>query len=289
MNIRAWAEVNGVAIRYDYRAGQQATYVLLHEMGGSLESWDDVAGLLPGSSAILRYDQRGFGLSEKPVGKVTIDQHVDDLLGLLETLNVRGPIVIAGVAVGAGIAIRLAARYPERVSHLLAFAPACGVAAERQAGALEMAQEIAANGIRMQASALFEMAYPQVLRSNLQRYKQYRSAWLSTDARALGGIYQMLATQDLDSDIAALSVPTLLVGGLYDALRPEAEIRRIAALCPQAQCVFVPSGHFMQIHSPAFVSYMLLQFPDNPGQSQAVVQRFLEAPKNRVGHDGPVR
>ena len=36
-------EANGVGLRCELSGGGDLTLVLVHEMGGSLESWDDVA------------------------------------------------------------------------------------------------------------------------------------------------------------------------------------------------------------------------------------------------------
>jgi 3-oxoadipate enol-lactonase len=36
-------EANGVGIRYELSGAGNRTLVLAHEMGGSLESWDEVA------------------------------------------------------------------------------------------------------------------------------------------------------------------------------------------------------------------------------------------------------
>ena len=41
-------ELNGVALRYELCGNGDRTLVLVHEMGGSLESWDDVAPRLCG-------------------------------------------------------------------------------------------------------------------------------------------------------------------------------------------------------------------------------------------------
>src|SRR5690625_3789326 len=218
MRNSGWAQVNGVALRYDFRPGSGRVYVLLHEMGGTVESWDPVMPQLPQDAAVLRYDQRGFGLSEKPVGRMSIEQHVEDLRALLDVLTISQPVVLCGVAVGAGIGMMFSVTHPDRVSHLLALAPACGVAPERRENAKAMAQSIIDNGMRAEASGLFDMAYPEVLRTDPDRYTQYRSAWLSTDARALGQIYHMLATQDLDGHLASLPSDTLLVGGVHDPL-----------------------------------------------------------------------
>ncbi len=283
-----WVQANGVALRYVCHQGEGPFYVLLHEMGGSLESWRPVAqALRQTGSGVLIYDQRGFGLSEKPVGAMDMGQHVADLLALLDALEVRQKVIVAGVAVGAGISLAFAARHPQRVSHVVALAPACGVASARRDAALAMAQRIADEGMRSAAASLFELAYPAGLRQDPKAYAQYRMAWLSVEARSLAAIYRMLAIQDLDADLRALTPPTLLVGGSYDALRPEAEIRRIAALCPQAVCLIAPTGHFMQVNSPLLVACLLQSLARDPAGVVGLVESHLSNPVQRHGSAGP--
>jgi len=83
-------EVNGVGLRYELSGGDDRTAVLIHEMGGSLESWDEVAPVLAANRRVLRYDTRGAGLSEKVRGVLSIDTMVDDLAALLDALGVVG-------------------------------------------------------------------------------------------------------------------------------------------------------------------------------------------------------
>jgi len=61
-------EVNGTALRYDLTGSGASTLVLIHEMGGTLESWDMVLPMLSAKRRILRYDTRGAGLSQKVRG-----------------------------------------------------------------------------------------------------------------------------------------------------------------------------------------------------------------------------
>ena len=49
-----FTEVNGTALRYDLDGNGLSTLVLIHEMGGTLESWDLAAPLLSGKRRILR-------------------------------------------------------------------------------------------------------------------------------------------------------------------------------------------------------------------------------------------
>ncbi len=65
--------------------------VLVHEMGGSLKSWDDLYATLAGEITLLRYDTRCAGLSEKFPGELSIDDHVADLAALLDVLHIDKP------------------------------------------------------------------------------------------------------------------------------------------------------------------------------------------------------
>ena len=47
-----FTEVNGTALRYDLDGNGLSTLVLIHEMGGTLESWDLAAPLLSGKRRI---------------------------------------------------------------------------------------------------------------------------------------------------------------------------------------------------------------------------------------------
>ena len=52
-------ELDGLTLRYELSGKGDRTLVLVHEMGGSLESWDDVAPRFAESRRVLRYDTRG--------------------------------------------------------------------------------------------------------------------------------------------------------------------------------------------------------------------------------------
>src|SRR5882762_5087370 len=130
-------ESGGVGLRYELSGKGDRTLVLVHEMGGSLESWDDVAPRLAESRRVLRYDTRGAGMSQKVRGELGIDAMADDIAGLLDRLGIAGKVALAGVALGGAIALHFAARYNERTSAVAVSSPATGVAPERRPAALE--------------------------------------------------------------------------------------------------------------------------------------------------------
>src|SRR5260370_16444199 len=106
-------ELDGLTLRYELSAKGDRTLVLVHEMGGSLESWDDVVPRFADSRRVLRYDTRGAGMSQKVRGELGIDTMADDIAALLDALGIAGKVALAGIAVGGAIALHFAARSPE--------------------------------------------------------------------------------------------------------------------------------------------------------------------------------
>jgi 3-oxoadipate enol-lactonase len=142
-----FVEANGVGLRCEVTGGGERTLVLVHEMGGSLESWDDIAPRFAKSRRVLRYDTRGAGLSQKVRGELTFDTMADDIAALLDHYGIAGKVSLAGIAVGGAIALHFAARHPERTSAVVVGSPATGIAEERRAAALERLAQIEAAGM----------------------------------------------------------------------------------------------------------------------------------------------
>ena len=73
-----WMDVNGVSLRYELSNANadKQTVVLIHELGGSLDSWDETLAHFQHDFRTLRYDQRGFGHSEKVSGTLALGDMV---------------------------------------------------------------------------------------------------------------------------------------------------------------------------------------------------------------------
>ena len=85
-----WALLDGVSVRYTISGEIGRPLLLLHEMGGSLESWDPVLEHLPSNQIIIRCDMRGAGGSEKIRAATTCNALSDDIAALLNYLGVSG-------------------------------------------------------------------------------------------------------------------------------------------------------------------------------------------------------
>src|SRR5215510_13931850 len=120
-----WIEANGASLRYELTGSGTETLVLMHEAGGCLESYEDTLLGLEKAFRVLRYDQRGFGFSEK-VRELSFDGVVSDLAGLLDALKISRPVHVAGCAMGSDYSAGFAARHPGRVAKLILASPLAG-------------------------------------------------------------------------------------------------------------------------------------------------------------------
>lgn len=249
-----WIEANGLQLRYELRPGPGQPLVLIHEMGGMLESWDAVMAPLAARRAVLRFDQRGGGLSEKPPGPVTVEQLADDLAALLDALGIATPVAVAGTAVGAAVAAAFAAHHPMRIGALLLLAPAFDLKGDRHALALRRIEAIERDGVRA--------AFATITSDAPHRFAILR---LAADPEGLCAIWRMLADLDMAPLLGRIACPTLVVSATRDTARLPHYVAGIAGQIPGARAVAIDSTHYMAIETPELVVDTIATFLDAVG------------------------
>jgi 3-oxoadipate enol-lactonase len=254
-----WIETNGVVLRYELSGAGRVPLLLVHELGGSLEFWDPVLPAFQQAFRVLRYDMRGFGMSEK-VRTMSIDDMVGDIAGLLDAVSITEPCHVVGPAAGAGIALAFAARHPARVRRLVVSSPATGVPAARRAQSLERAALVLRDGMRASVEQSLARSYPDRFRGNRERFEQYRRRWLTNDPEGFAAINRMLTEIDVTQEFGRITCPTLMIGCTYDVFRPPHEAKALAGLIPGARYVEIASGHFMPHQTPELFLETVLPF-----------------------------
>lgn len=242
-----WKEINGACLRYEHRVGSGRTLVLIHQMGAAIETWDAVVPELSKRWSLLRYDQRGSGLSEKVRGTLSVDQHADDLAALIDSLGIEGPVAVVGSALGAAVAVRFAVRFPQRTAVLFVTSPATDVEPERRSWMLDRADQLERHGTRAIVGAGEQGNRHEILR-------------LVSDPASLAASWRMLADLDLDESLAAISCPTLVVAGERDKVRYPARVAEVARKIPGASLVTLDTGHVMAVDTPELMVATLSRF-----------------------------
>jgi 3-oxoadipate enol-lactonase len=258
-------ELGGVALRYELSGQGDRTLVLVHEMGGSLESWDEVVPRFAGSRRVLRYDTRGAGLSQKARGELSFDTMAGDIAGLLDALGIADQVALAGIAVGSAIALHFAARYPERTSAVAVGSPATGITPDRRAAALERLVQIEAGGMAVAVENAMLNGYAPELRGDVKRFERFRARWLGNDPASYAAIWRMLANADMQDELSRLRCPVLVIGGSLDRVRPPALAEAVAKTIPGARFVEIRTGHYMAVQTPDLIADCIDEYLRNVG------------------------
>jgi 3-oxoadipate enol-lactonase len=257
-------EVNGTALRYELSGHGVSTLVLIHEMGGTLESWDLVKYRLAAKRKVLRYDTRGAGLSEKARGALSIDTMTDDLMCLMDALGITGRVALAGVAVGGAIAMHAAVRHPQRVAAVAVSSPAIGISPDRRLDLLARVEKMERLGLQAVLDTL-DNAYPAELRGDAKRFAAFRARWLGGDPISYGAIYRMLIHTDLQPELPQIACPVLVTAGTLDRTRPPHLVEPVARAIPAARYAVLETGHYAPVQSPELYARTIGEFLESIG------------------------
>jgi len=233
--------------------------VLVHEAGGCIESYDEATPGLEKDFRVLRYDQRGFGFSEK-AREMTFAMVVADLAALLDGLKISGPVCMAGCAMGSDFAVGFAARHPERVAKLAIASPNIGPT-KSAARSLERAALVEREGIRAAMKDSHDLSYPEHLRArDPERFRRFQARWVCNTPASFSAQAHMMSTVDLTAEYPKIKAKTLVIGAKHDAQRPPEQAQRVARALPGSSYVEADTGHFMAVKTPQLFVDTVLPF-----------------------------
>ncbi len=257
-----YADIGGVSMRYCWDGDPaKPVLVLIHEMGGTLESWDGVMPFLANDFRVLRYDFRGAGQSEKIRAEVRVEQFADDLLGLLDHVGLTGRVGIAGVAVGAAVGLCFSGRYSGRVAALAAMSPAIDCKPEDRPARLAWIDTIPGSGMRAIAEGALGNGYPKSLRDvDPPRFETFRARWIGNDPVSFAWTYRMLIHMDIRDTIARIECPTLGIGGALDTFRPPEYVRQVLSPIPGLELAEIETSHHQPTQTPEAIGSLLHGF-----------------------------
>lgn len=252
--------IRELVLRYRVTGPDHApNLVLLNSLGTDCRIWDDVAQALGRCFRVLRYDQRGQGLSDAPPGPYSIRDHANDLQHLLAGLR-WGPTVLCGLSIGGMIALDFYDRYPVPVRGLV-LADTADVIGPRAIWDERM-KRVRAEGLAPIAPSVMQRWFGTSFRR--ERLDEVRG-WANLLARAplegYLGSCAALRDGDLRSTLARIEVPTLCVCGSEDASTTPEDVRSLARRIPGAEYVEVAgAGHMVPVERPREFADMLVRF-----------------------------
>lgn len=199
------------------------------QIGGAVsahEGYETVTPEIQKHFTVLNYDHRGYGLSDRPKQRYTIQTWCDDLELLLSKLNIDKAHIHGG-SMGSFIAIAFAIKFPKRVGKLLlgagAVAKCDGMGISHFKVWQYLARSFGVGSIEV-ADELVNKAFSRTYIDSLGRQKLIEimqdSAQRNADTDVFIDACQVMIDADVRADLYKIEAPTLVMVGSEDVLTP---------------------------------------------------------------------
>lgn len=206
----AICEINRINLHYTRTGGDKTALILLHGLMANGACWTPVAQALEKEYDVIMPDARGHGKSSKPNGGYRYEDHANDVMALIETLELSFPIVI-GHSMGGMTAALVAYRMPKLLRGLiLADPPFLNPEVQREVYESDVAEQHSQFLHKSLAEVLAEARHKRTHRS-LDILELLARARHQTSLNA----FQVLTPPypDYRKLVSAIEVPSLLVIG----------------------------------------------------------------------------
>jgi 3-oxoadipate enol-lactonase len=255
-------EANSISIYYELHGPEDAeVLVLSNGVLMSTASWAFQTPVLSQHYRLLLYDCRGMWQSDHPPGPYSMEQHADDLAALLDALGIESAHV-GGISYGGEISLVFALRYPSRTRSLIVSSAVSQVDRLLQGW---MESWIAA--VRAQDPEMFfRVTYPlnfseSWIAGNQPALDMARERYNALDYDAFLELLLSFSQLDLTADLHRIAVPTLVIVGEEDILKPRKYSEIIAREIPNGELAIVPhAGHAVLWEQPMVFNSLILGF-----------------------------
>lgn len=118
-----FTKIDNLLVRYLDKNKRGVPLLLLHGLGGSIESWNNNINFLSTKFRIIALDLPGFGLSDKPKISYSIKFYVNFLEKFIQRIKLNHLFII-GSSLGGHIAVEFTLKNRKMVDKLILISPA---------------------------------------------------------------------------------------------------------------------------------------------------------------------
>ena len=240
--------INSLNLHYQTHGNSRnKPLVFLHGWGQNMEMMRLVAEPLIDNYYIIMLDLPGFGLSEEPKNKVTLDDYVMTIKSLLDDLGIVKPILI-GHSFGGKIALLYASKHP--TSKLIVFGSPFDASDQSLSLKVKILKKIAT------IKFLNDLAE---LMKNYIGSSDYRSA-----TPTMRKVLTSTINTDLTNQVSKINCPTLIVWGSDDLAVPLRKAYELEKLIKDAAViVYQGASHYAYL--------------ENINQTINIIKSFVES------------
>ncbi len=213
---------------------------------------------------LVRYDERGCGMSGWQPKTLTLDQWAADLGAVIDVAQPEGRVILLGISQGATACLHYALEHPDRVAALVLYGGYARGANRRNSGSAAAADAFRA----MVDLARFgwgkdNPSFRQIFTSRFipggtpEQLEWFNELCLKTTTGDIfASLYSARAFVDIEASLCEVRVPTLVIHSRGDEVIPVEEGRLLAANIPGAEFVELDSrNHILLEQQPAWLRF----------------------------------
>jgi 3-oxoadipate enol-lactonase len=253
--------VSGIEIAFT-ESGKGIPIVLLHGYPFDKSMWSEqLEAIAAAGLRAIAPDLRGMGETKSPSEVATMDEMARDVAALLDQLNVEDA-VICGLSMGGYVAFEFTHLFPTRVRGLvLAGTRAPADNEQEKAGREQQVQTMLRAGmVPISIATLPKLLAPRTLAEKPDVVKRVRAMITRSDPKGAAAAQRgMAARRDYTEDLAKINVPTLIVVGREDSIRPVADAEFMHRGIQNSRLEIIEdAAHMTNIELPKVFNGMLL-------------------------------
>ena len=267
---RRWVRVQGRWANV-VDVGSGPAILFIHGLGGNWQSWLENLPAFMDGHRVVAMDLPGFGHSEMPRERITIDGYASWLAALMDELGIDRATLV-GNSMGGFIGADAAVNQPDRIDKLVLVSAAALWNERRRARPLVTLSKLT-KAYSTKLAAQWELAHrhpnlrgPILFQTGIRHPRRLAPelAWEIMSGAGSPGFadaLEALYRHRIRDDLERISCPTLIVWGTHDQLVPLKHAFEYEAMIEDARVVvYHDTGHLPMLERPAEFNAELAQF-----------------------------
>jgi 3-oxoadipate enol-lactonase len=254
--------VNGIGVNYDLEGPAGAPVVMLsHALAADLSMWNPQMSALTPSFRVLRYDTRGHGGTDVPVGPCSLEQLAEDARFLLGALGIERTFFI-GLSLGSMIGQLLAITHPEVLRGLILCEASSRTPPEMTAVWDERIRTAQTQGMEAHVEPTIDRWFTAPFREKRRDVVDpVRAVIRATPPEGYIGCIRAIQALDTTDRLSAIRLPTLLIVGEEDPASPVASSQAIHERIAGSELIVLKgAAHLANAEQPEAFNHAVMAF-----------------------------
>ncbi len=254
--------VNGVSLHYNVFGKGKETIIFSHGLLFDNTMFHNQIDFFKSRYRCIAYDHRGQGNSERTKQGYDMDNLTQDCLGLMDALGIE-KCHFVGMAMGGFVAMRIAARHPERIKSLILLGTSAN--ADNQSSKFKMmAWMVRIFGVKPIVKRVVRTLFGEKFLKDVNRRKELLKWYTHLESHRksiLRAALGVIKRQSILHELPRITAPTLIITGDQDAAIEPIHTQQAHEKISNSQFIMIGgAGHTSVIEEPEQINQVMEVF-----------------------------